>query len=74
MVSRTVTFIMQSNKSSFNDFDDWYQGYIEKWRPDSFMTWARDSRNVIEKQGDLSLYSEVRGRIVASYVGGAFTE
>jgi hypothetical protein len=34
MVSRTVTFIMQSNKSSINDFDNWYQGYIEKWKSD----------------------------------------
>ena len=73
MVSRTVTFIMQSNKSSINNFDYWYQGYIKKWQSDSFMIWARDSRNVIEKQGDLSLYSEVRGQIVASYVGCAFT-
>jgi len=38
------------------------------------MTWSKDSRNVIEKQGDLSLYSEVRGKIVASYVGCTFTD
>lgn len=71
--SRTVSFIMQSNKSSISGFDDWYQFYVKKWKSDAIMEWAKDSRNVIEKQGDLSIYSQARAKIIASYLGGPVT-
>ncbi len=71
--SRTVTFILQSNKASFPDFENWYAAYQEKWSADPVMLWARDARNAIEKRGDLEALSEVRCRIVASYLGGPET-
>jgi hypothetical protein len=72
--SRTVTFILQSNKAQFPDFDTWYAPYQEKWSKDPIMTWARDARNAIEKRGDLETLSQVKSRIVASYLGGPETD
>ncbi|MDH0612814.1 MULTISPECIES: hypothetical protein [unclassified Agrobacterium] len=72
--SRTVTFILQSNKASFPDFEKWYATYQEKWSQDPIMAWARDARNAIEKRGDLETLSQVKSRIVASYMGGPETE
>lgn len=68
MTSRTVTFILQSNKSSFADFDTWYASYQARWNQDPIVRWARDSRNKIEKQGDLETHSQVRAEIIASYM------
>ena len=72
--SRTVSFILQSNKAHFPDFDVWYGSYQEKWSGDPTMTWARDARNAIEKRGDLETLSQVKSRIVASYLGGPETD
>lgn len=73
-ISRTVTFILQSNKSLIRNFDSWYAGYVEIWKSDQIMEWAKNSRNVIEKQGDLSMFSQFQAKIVASYVGGPVTD
>ncbi len=51
--SRTVTFILQSNKRVIGDFDDWCAGYTAAWGRDPIMLWAKDARNTIEKEGDL---------------------
>lgn len=67
MTSRTVTFIVQSHKAAIPDFDAWYGAFQEAWRSDAVMTWARDARNKIEKQGDLETLSEVRAELVAAY-------
>lgn len=72
--SRTVTFILQSNKAEFPDFDNWYAPYQQKWSKDPVMIWARDARNSIEKRGDLETLSQIKGRVVASYMGGPETE
>ncbi|KQN09088.1 hypothetical protein [Sphingomonas sp. Leaf28] len=72
--SRTVTFIVQSNKAAFHDFDAWYASYQERWRGDPIMTWARDARNTIEKQGDLETHSQVRAELIAGFLPGPATE
>ncbi len=64
---RTVTFIVQSNKRLFSNFDPWYQSWQDKLRADPLMRWMVDARNKIEKQGDLEAHSFVRAEIVASY-------
>lgn len=74
MTSRTVTFILQAQKAQIRDFDNWYGDYQEKWKSDAIMRWAVDSRNKIEKQGDLATNSQVKLSIVASHVGGPETE
>jgi len=67
--SRTVTFIIQKNKKEIAGFDKWYQEFvIEKWSNDPLMTWAKDSRNTIEKQGDLEMFSEARATLIFSYI------
>lgn len=66
--ARTVTFIIQKNKDSINEFDTWYQNaVINSWRNDELMTWAKESRNKIEKQGDLELNSSLDVSLIFSY-------
>jgi len=56
--ARTVTFIIQKNKDHIPHFDKWYKdNVIDKWKNLDLMCWARDSRNKIEKEGDLDLFS-----------------
>ena len=64
---RTVTFILQSNKRLFTNFDTWYDGWQETLRADQLMRWMVEARNKIEKQGDLEAHSRIRAEIVASY-------
>lgn len=64
---RTVSFILQSNKRIFGNFDAWYEGWQSKLRADPLMRWMVDARNKIEKQGDLETHSFVRAEIIASY-------
>ena len=64
---RTVTFIVQSNKRLFINFDPWYQLWQDRLRADPLMSWMVDARNRIEKQGDLDAHSFVRAEIMASY-------
>lgn len=64
---RTVTFILQSNKRLFSNFDVWYDSWQDKLRADPLMRWMVDARNKIEKQGDLEMHSFVRAEIMASY-------
>lgn len=64
---RTVSFILQSNKRIFTNFDPWYETWQSKLRADPLMRWMVDARNKIEKQGDLETHSFVRAEIIASY-------
>lgn len=73
-VSRTVTFIIQSNKANIPDFEIWYEPIQKEMAADKILVWAKDARNSIEKQGDLRALSQVRGEIIASYYDGPFSE
>jgi len=64
---RTVSFILQSNKRIFSNFDPWYEKWQSKLRADPLMRWMVDARNKIEKQGDLETHSFIRAEIIASY-------
>ncbi len=64
---RTVTFILQSNKRLFPQFDAWYDPWQQKLKADPLMKWMVDARNKIEKVGDLEMHSFVRAEIMASY-------
>lgn len=67
--SRTVTFIIQKNKANIKDFDAWYNyNVVETWSKDEVMRWAKDSRNIIEKQGDLEINSSLKVSLVFSYL------
>lgn len=67
--SRTVTFIIQKNKAHIPDFDHWYKdSVLGPWSIDPVMSWAKDARNVIEKEGDLDMQSTLRASVLFSYV------
>lgn len=66
--SRTVTFIIQKNKKSIPDFDDWYRTATQDWAKDTVMRWAVDSRNTIEKEGDLDLHSSIELSLFFTYL------
>ena len=67
--SRTVTFIVQKNKSDIDDFDNWYKNnVVNPWSDDKVMKWAKDSRNIIEKRGDLEINSQLDASLVFSYL------
>jgi hypothetical protein len=67
--SRTVTFIIQKHKSDISGFNTWYQANVlNPWAIDMRMTWARDSRNTIEKVGDLQLHSSLSTTLVIGYL------
>lgn len=67
---RTVTFILQKNKAVIPNFDAWYDLWTQKFAVHEVMQWAKEARNVIEKQGDLESRSIVRATIIASYMDG----
>ncbi|MCX7515180.1 hypothetical protein [Frateuria sp. STR12] len=66
--ARTVTFIIQKNKPSIPDFDSWYRPIVAEWASDEVMEWAKDSRNAIEKEGDLELHSTLELTLLFSYL------
>lgn len=66
--SRTVTFIIQKNKSTIPNFDVWYkENVLNAWSSDTIMTWAKNARNVVEKEGDLDMKSTLRVSVLFSY-------
>lgn len=71
MVIRTVTFLIAKEKAKIPDYEQWLSSAIGKyWSGDEVMLWAKESRNHIEKEGDLDLYSSLSVSLVFSY----FTE
>ena len=64
---RTISFILQANKDKIDSFDKWYAPWQYKMKNDRIMTWLKDSRNQIEKQGDLEKHSNIQLKIIASY-------
>jgi len=66
--SRTVNFLIQKDKALIPDFDRWYAAQvIELWAGDKVMTWGKDSRNHIEKVGDLDLESELAVTLIFTH-------
>lgn len=65
---RNVTWILQSNKSKFSNFDDWYKSWQERMRGDEIMRWLVKSRNYIVKNGDLVTHSKVRAALVYRWI------
>ncbi|MGT2551681.1 hypothetical protein ACQCTT_14420 [Acinetobacter geminorum] len=68
--ARTVTFLIQKEKSILQqkiEFDTWYQSYQTMWKADSVMRWSVDTRNIIEKQSDIPIYSKLEVKLVFGY-------
>jgi hypothetical protein len=67
--SRTITFIIQKDKASIPNFDTWYDSCVNiPWKTDRLMMWAKDSRNKIEKEGDLETFSTLEAVLLFSYL------
>lgn len=54
---RTVTWLIQKEKSNIPEFDSWYKPWQAKMRKDPILRWLVDARNKIEKEGDLDTKS-----------------
>lgn len=68
--ARTVTFLIQKEKSTLQqkiEFDTWYQSYQTIWKADSVMRWSVDTRNIIEKQSDIPIYSKLEVKLALGY-------
>jgi hypothetical protein len=65
---RNVTFILQAEKRSIPDFDEWYAEQQKMMRQRPVMKWAVESRNHVVKQGDLETRSISTARVVATYL------
>lgn len=61
---RNITFILQSEKPLFNQFEDWYGPWQERMRADPVLMWLKDARNSIVKEGDLETTSTAIVRLV----------
>lgn len=67
--ARTVTFLIQKDKATIPEFDAWYRkNVLEPWSSDPVMNWAKDSRNHIEKEGDLDVHSTMSAKLFFSYL------
>jgi len=67
--ARTVTFLFQKDKASIENFETWHRENIyDPWHADKIMKWSIASRNTIEKEGDLDLYSTVNATLIYSYI------
>gem|GEM_PF-1081717 len=64
---RTVTFVLQSNKGCLPNFNAWYSTWQERMKSDKVMRWSVESRNYIEKEGDLKTLSVANAKIVTSF-------
>ncbi len=56
---RSVSFMLQKERSRIPDFDSWYAPHIERYA-DPLMVWLKEARNFVEKQGDLDVHSKAR--------------
>jgi hypothetical protein len=54
---RNITFILQSEKHSFTQFDVWYKSWQERIKPDPVLRWLKEARNTVVKQGELETSS-----------------
>ncbi|MCX6722710.1 MAG: hypothetical protein NT094_01420 [Candidatus Staskawiczbacteria bacterium] len=64
---RNITFILQSEKSKIENFDEWYEPFQKEMKNDDVMRWLIDSRNHVVKKGDLKKDSYLSIRIVDHY-------
>jgi hypothetical protein len=61
---RSVTFLLQKEKSRIPDFESFYASQQARLAADPLMVWLRDARNHVEKQGDLDIHSQARVRLL----------
>jgi hypothetical protein len=66
--ARTVTFLIQKHKDTIPDFENWYRlNVLDRIANDAVMTWLKEARNFIEKEGDLEVESIATATTIFSY-------
>ncbi len=60
---RNVTFLLQKQRQSLPDFEDWYKAWTQSASEDPVMRWSVNSRNRIVKESDLELLSTAKVRL-----------
>jgi hypothetical protein len=50
---RNITFILQSEKARFRNFDEWYRPFQTNLKANRSSKWLHDARNLVVKQGAL---------------------
>jgi hypothetical protein len=60
---RSVTLLLQSQKSEFADFDSWYLPARDSMKTDPIMKWSLEARNRVVHQADLEIYSKAVVRL-----------
>ncbi|ODT72218.1 MAG: hypothetical protein ABS75_05355 [Pelagibacterium sp. SCN 63-23] len=66
--ARTVSFVLQKNKAAIPNFEAWYGRWQAELGSIPLMTWMLNTRNFIEKEGDLTINSVVRAEIIGSHL------
>lgn len=61
--SRSVTFLLQSEKAVIPQFDQWYDGWQGQLRSDPLMKWLCDARTEVVHRADLETLSKATVRI-----------
>jgi hypothetical protein len=61
---RNVTFVLQSEKDLFSNFDAWYAPWQERLKADPVLQWVKDARNKVVKQGDLETSSKAVVKLI----------
>lgn len=60
---RSVTLLLQSQKSEFADFDSWYLPLRDSMKTDPIMKWSLEARNRVVHQADLEIHSKAVVRL-----------
>ena len=61
---RNVTFSLQNEKHVFADFDAWYLPWQTRMKASSVLSWAKEARNAVVKQGELHTASTATVRLL----------
>jgi len=54
---RNITFILQSEKHIFSNFEEWYGRWQERMKADPILRWLIGARNTVVKEGELETAS-----------------
>lgn len=65
--TRNVTFALQKDKDSIENFEEWYKVWQDKMRSDPIMKWAIEARNDVVKRGELEVDSTIKVKLIVTY-------
>jgi hypothetical protein len=65
---RSVTFLLQAAKRQVPGFEPWYAGWQDRMRQNRVLRWLVETRNKIEKVGDMEPASTLRMTFSSSWL------